>query len=140
MICPDQDITPILCVEDDSVTRTLLVQILRERFSNLLVARDGAEGLELFRRHRPALVLTDILMPVMDGLQMARAIKSESPGTGIIVLTARGDSELMLQAIETGVTDYVLKPLIPERILAAIDKCLRVHSLERELLGAKART
>ena len=140
MIRPAQDLTPILCVEDDAVTRKLLVQILRERFANLLVAKDGAEGLDLFRIHHPALVITDILMPVMDGLQMARAIKAESPGTAIIVLTARGDSELMLSAIETGVADYVLKPIIQERILAAIDKCLRIRSLERELLGAKART
>ena len=134
------DPTPILCVEDDAVTRKLLVQILEGRFASILVARDGAEGLDQFLRHRPALVLTDILMPGLDGIQMARAIKAEAPGTGIIVLTARDDSGLLLSAIETGVTDYVLKPLVPERIFAAIDKCLRVGALERELRAAKGRT
>jgi diguanylate cyclase (GGDEF)-like protein/PAS domain S-box-containing protein len=137
---PDQDPNPILCVEDDPVTRKLLVRILGERFANLLVAKDGAEGLDLFLRHRPALVITDILMPGLDGIQMARAIKAEAPSTGIIVLTSKGDADLLLSAIDTGVTDYVLKPPVPERIFAAIAKCLRVSALERELRGAKART
>jgi diguanylate cyclase (GGDEF)-like protein/PAS domain S-box-containing protein len=132
--------SPILCVEDDAVTRMLLVGILRERFANVMVAKDGAEGLDLFLRHRPGLVITDILMPGLDGIQMARAIKAECPSCGIIVLTARGDTDLLLSAIETGVTDYVLKPLVPERIFAAIAKCLRVGALERELRSAKART
>ena len=131
--------TTILCVEDDAVTRKLLVRLLRERFPGLLVAKDGAEGLDLFLRHRPSLVVTDILMPGLDGIQMARAIRAESPGCGIIVLTSRGDSEILLSAIETGVNDYVLKPLDPRRIFEAIDKCLRVSALERELRSAKAR-
>jgi diguanylate cyclase (GGDEF)-like protein/PAS domain S-box-containing protein len=127
-------------VEDDAVTRRLLVQILRERFPNVLEAKDGAEGLNQFLRHRPALVITDILMPGLDGIQMARAIKAERPNTGIIVLTARDDSRLLLAAIELGVTDYLLKPLASEPIFAAIAKCLRVSALERALWAAKART
>jgi diguanylate cyclase (GGDEF)-like protein/PAS domain S-box-containing protein len=71
---------------------------------------------------------------------MARAIKAERPNTGIIVLTARDDSHLLQAAIELGVTDYLLKPLDPERIFAAIAKCLRVSALERALWAAKART
>jgi len=130
----------ILCVEDDATTRKLLVRILEPRFPQLLVAKDGAEGLDLFLRHRPALVITDIVMPGLDGIRMARAIKAQSPGVGIIVLTARGESEHLLSAIDAGVADYVLKPLVPERIFAAIAKCLRLGALETELRGALART
>lgn len=130
----------ILCVEDDPVTLKLLVRILEQRFPTPLAARDGAEGLELFLRHRPALVITDLMMPGLDGIGMARAIKEASPGTGIIVLTARGEAEHLLSAIETGVADYVLKPLVPERIFAAIARCLRLGALEAELRGALART
>jgi len=136
---PAEPETVILCVEDDAVTRKLLTRILRAPFPGLLVAKDGAEGLDLFLRHRPALVITDIQMPGLDGIQMARAIKAECPSCGIIVLTSRGDSDVLLSAIEIGVNDYVLKPLVPERILAAIAKCLQVGALERELRGAKAR-
>ena len=136
---PDLESTPILCVEDDAATRKLLARIVGTRFANVLVAKDGAEGLDLFLRHRPSLVITDILMPGLDGIQMARAIKAESPAAGIIVITSRGDSEHLLSAIEIGVSDYVLKPLGPERIFAAIAKCMRVGALERELRGAKAR-
>jgi diguanylate cyclase (GGDEF)-like protein/PAS domain S-box-containing protein len=140
MTKPELESTLILCVEDDVVTRKLLAQILQSRYANVLVAKDGAEGLDLFLRHRPALVLTDIQMPGLDGIQMARAIKAECPSTGIIVLTARDDTPLLLSAIEIGVTDYVLKPLAPERIFTAIAKCQRVSALERELRTAKART
>ncbi|MDR3672997.1 MAG: EAL domain-containing protein [Holophaga sp.] len=140
MAKPELESTPILCVEDDSTTRKLLVQILKARYANVLVAKDGAEGLDLFLRHRPGLVLTDIQMPGLDGIQMARAIKAECPSTGIIVLTARDDTPLLLSAIEIGVTEYVLKPLAQERIFSAIAKCLRVSALERELRTAKART
>ena len=130
----------ILCVEDDSVSRTLLAQMLRTRFSSLFMAKDGIEGLELFRRHHPALVITDIQMPNLDGIQMAQVIKEESPETMIIVTTARGDAEMLLSAIEVGVFDYVIKPLAPPRLYAAIEKCLKYSAMERELRHSKART
>lgn len=76
-----KDATPILCVEDDPVSLALMVRILERRFSRVLVARDGAEGLEVFQRVRPAIVVTDIHMPAMNGIEMARAIKAEAPGT-----------------------------------------------------------
>ncbi len=131
---------PVLCVEDDSVSRALLARILRPNFSNVLMAKDGVEGLDLFHRHRPPLVITDIQMPNLDGIRMAQVIKEECPETMIIITTSRGDAEMLLSAIEVGVFDYVIKPLAPSRLYAAIDKCLKVKAMERELRQSKERT
>ena len=136
----DKDPTPILCVEDEPAARNLLVHILKRRFTNLIVARDGAEGLDLFRQYCPPLVITDIRMPVLDGIRMARSIRAESPGTRIIFTTALDETEQLLQAIEIGVTDYVVKPMAPSRLFEAIDKCLQLSALETELRSSKAKT
>ena len=127
---------PILVVEDDKPTCKVLVKILSARFEQVLVAKDGEEGLELFLHHRPALVITDIRMPLRDGISMAREIKTRSPSTKIIVITSYGSADLLLAAIEIGVTDYILKPLVPERVNEAVDKSLQVDLLEN-LLAAR---
>jgi len=130
----------ILCVEDEAMTRTHLVRILQDRFPQVLMARDGQEGLELFRQHRPGLVITDIRMPRRSGIDMARVIRAEAPEVKIIVLTSYGSADLLLAAIEIGVTDYILKPLSTDRVLEAIEKSMQVALLERQLLEAKAQT
>ncbi|MDR3672689.1 MAG: EAL domain-containing protein [Holophaga sp.] len=135
-----KDVNPVLCVEDDGPTLKALVKILEARFQQVLVARDGAEGLELFQRHQPSMVITDIKMPRMDGIAMAREIRARAPGTRIIVITSYGSAELLLAAIETGVNDYILKPLSAERVYAALDKCLRVIVLEHQVQDAHAQT
>jgi diguanylate cyclase (GGDEF)-like protein len=135
----EKESTPILCVEDDRATRALIVHILGKRFSRILVAKDGAEGLEIFKRHRPPIVVTDIDMPEMNGIDMARAIRVEEPNTQIIVITASGESAAILAAVDVGIIDYVLKPIATERLNTAVDKCFRVKVLERALLSSKNR-
>jgi diguanylate cyclase (GGDEF)-like protein/PAS domain S-box-containing protein len=136
----DKDPTLILCVEDEPTARTLLVHVLQRRFANVLAAGDGAEGLEMFRKHLPSLVITDIKMPRLDGIRMARAIRTERPGTRIIITTALDEAGQLLSAIEVGVSDYVIKPLAPKRLYEAVDKCLRLSALETELRSSKAKT
>jgi len=133
-------VSKVLCVEDDGPTRKVLVKILQARFSQVLVAKDGVEGLALFLRHRPDLVITDIKMPNLDGITMAREIRAQEPSTKIIVITSYGSSDLLLAAIEIGVTDYILKPLASDRVHDAIDKCLQVILLEHQVLDANAQT
>lgn len=136
---PEKDSTPVLCVEDDSASRTLLVRILEKRFSRVLVAVNGAEGLELFRRHHPPLVITDIHMPVMSGIEMARVIKAEAPLTHIIITTTHDESQAILSAIDVGVIDYVVKPIAAERLHSAIDRCVQVTTLKQALVSSKSR-
>jgi diguanylate cyclase (GGDEF)-like protein/PAS domain S-box-containing protein len=134
-----KDATPILCVEDDAASRALLVYILEKRFAQVLVAENGAEGLALFQRHHPPMVIADIHMPVMNGIDMARAIKAEAPATHLIITTALGEAEMILSAVDVGVIDYVLKPITAPRLHAAIDKFLHVTTLEQAVLSSKTR-
>src|SRR5512141_925883 len=136
----EKESASVLCVEDDPVTLSLLVHILKKRFSHVLVAMDGVEGLEVFKRHRPKVVVTDIYMPAMNGIDMARTIKAEAPGTHIIVITAHDESAAILSAVDVGVVDYVLKPIEAKRLGSAIDKCFQITTLERALLISKSRT
>ena len=135
----DLDPTPILLVEDDAASTTLMVRILEKRFSRLLLARDGEEGLDLFRHHHPPMVITDLLMPGMNGIDMARAIKAEAPSAHIIVTTALAEAGMILSAVDIGVIDYVLKPVTAQRLLAAVDKCFQVTTLEQALRLSKTR-
>jgi diguanylate cyclase (GGDEF)-like protein/PAS domain S-box-containing protein len=135
----EKEATPVLCVEDDATARGLLVHILKRRFSTVIVAKDGIEGLALFREHHPELVITDIQMPRLDGIGMARMICQEAPATPIIITTAHGEADLLLAAIDIGVSAYVLKPVTPKRLQEAISKCLQLAALEKALLRSKTR-
>lgn len=133
----------VLYVEDEESARDEIVELLRRRVREVFTARDGSEGLAMFRECKPDLVMTDIRMPVMDGLKMARAIREESKGALIIVTTAHSDAAYMLDAIDIGVDQYVVKPVSVEKLARAIDTCaerieyraaLKLHLAEREVL------
>jgi diguanylate cyclase (GGDEF)-like protein len=100
---------------------------------NLLLAEGGKNGLALYVAHRPDIVMTDIRMPGMNGIQMAREIKALDKGARIIALTAASDTSYIIDAIEVGISNYVLKPISLEKLIAAIDKCLDAIRLENQL-------
>ena len=121
----------VLYVEDDPATREELVEILQRRVREVCTARDGSEGLALYRERAPDLVVTDIRMPVMDGLTMARTIRKENRGALIIVTTAHIDTPYMLDAIAIGVDQYVVKPVNVEKLDGALDKCAEIIEYRR---------
>jgi YesN/AraC family two-component response regulator len=116
----------VLYAEDEAITREEISLFLKRRVRDVVVARDGKEGLELFRRLKPDLVITDIRMPVMDGLRMARTIRGENKAALIIVTTAHSDASYMLDAIDVGVDQYVVKPVSIERLAGAVGKCAEI--------------
>ncbi len=120
----------VLYVEDEAFTRLEIQQFLRRRVREVYIAENGDEGLALFREKHPDVVLTDIRMPVMDGLKMAREIRSLDRDVPIIITTAHSDAPYMMDAIEVGVDQYVIKPVDMEKLSAAIGKCA-------ELIGAR---
>ena len=125
----------VLYVEDDEEIREQLARILRRRVGALYLAGNGQEGLEAYRRHRPDLIITDILMPLMDGLTMAAEIRRESRTTPIIVTTAFERPDYLIRSIELGIDKYVIKPVRKDLLLEALDKCaagLRAAALLRE--------
>jgi len=101
----------LLYVEDEQVAREELEEYLKIAVGKLYVAKDGEEALALFKEYHPDIVLTDISMPKMNGLEMSKRIKQLSILTPIIVATAFDNSKYMVEAIEIGIDGYMLKPL-----------------------------
>ena len=128
----------VLYVEDDKSARYGMGELLRRRVRTLLEAENGAQGLELFREHRPEVVVTDINMPVMGGLAMTREIKALDRRAQVIVTTAYSDTSDLMQAIEVGVDAYVVKPVDQQKLVEALEKCVRVTFLEREIKRQEA--
>ncbi len=126
----------ILFVEDDATTRKLLRTFLERRLGEVVDAADGAEGLARFEVERPQLVLTDIQMPVMDGLSMAAQIRLRGEAVPIIVATEFEEVAYLKRSIDLGVDRYVTKPIDGaqlEAALLAVARRLRAEaSLERE--------
>lgn len=115
----------VLYVEDADFAREALAYYLKRRCKTVDVASNGKIGLEMFQTHRYDVVLTDIRMPVMDGLEMARSIKSIDKDVPVIVITAHAEIANTTLAEEIGVNDFIRKPVYPERVTEAICKCVQ---------------
>ncbi len=118
----------ILVVEDDPAMRRFLVNILRQQYS-VVEAENGKEALDIATRERPDLVLSDVVMPVMSGLQLAQAMKRSADTTDIpiVLLTAQGAAEKAADGLSSGANDYVSKPFSPRELLARVETQLRLH-------------
>jgi formate hydrogenlyase transcriptional activator len=125
----------LLYVEDDEQTQKLVIQILRLKFPRitLLLAQNGQDGLNLYSEHRPDVVVTDVRMPIIDGIRMSKKIKELDKEANIIVLSAADESNYILEAIDIGINNYVLKPLNVEKFTAALERCLDKISLTEQL-------
>jgi len=123
----------ILLVEDDIASSFLLERIISKFTSKVFTAKNGKRGLEIFTKEKPDLVITDIGMPVMNGLEFSKEIKYISPKTHIVVLSAFDNKESLLEAINIGIDQYLLKPVDSEIIKKAITKGLQILYLEQEL-------
>lgn len=118
-----RDEITLLIAEDDGAAREMLQKTLPRRFPGVkaLVASNGEEGLKLFLRHTPEIVLTDIAMPIMDGFAMAREISSRRPETVIIAISAHSSREFRDRIAEAGIVQHVEKPIDLRRLFAEIE-------------------
>ncbi len=101
----------ILTIDDDTVLRQNIAAYLDDSGFIVIEAENGKVGLELFRKEKPDLVLTDIKMPLMNGLEVLEAISKESPETPVIVMSGLGEMKDVIQALRLGSWDYLPKPL-----------------------------
>ncbi len=122
----------ILYVEDADFTREALAYFLKRRFQRVDITGDGQKGLALFQANQYDLVLTDVMMPVMDGLEMARRIKALNPAVPVIVISAYSDQESRQRAADAGVDDFLVKPFYPEMVCEAIYKCIMAKRLQTQ--------
>jgi len=123
----------VLYVEDDDETRDELELVLQRWFNSLYVAVNGQEGLDLYQKHKPDIVITDIQMPKMNGLSMSADIKQINPDQEIIILSAYNDVEYLFRALELGIKHYVTKPISLQRLMEKLSEIKRHMGLESEV-------
>ena len=114
----------VLIVEDDKHIAELLQLYLQKEGYAVTVAYDGGQGLEAFRTVQPDMVLLDVMMPVMDGWAVCKAIRAESQ-TPVIMLTAKSQTEDKITGLRSGADDYITKPFEMREVLARIEAVLR---------------
>ena len=114
----------VLIVEDDRNIAELLQLYLEKEGYAVTLAADGGQGLSKFRSLSPDLVLLDVMMPVMDGWSVCRAIRAESK-TPVIMLTAKGETDDKVAGLKAGADDYITKPFEMKEVLARIEAVLR---------------
>ncbi len=114
----------ILVIDDDEDTTDLLELFLSPATSTVLVAHSGKDGIELAKKHSPDLIILDLLMPVMTGWQVCKAVRefSEAP---ILILSAVDSPDIIAQALDLGADDYLIKPVSSSSLIARLNKLMR---------------
>jgi len=122
----------LLLVEDNPVTRDSMVMLLEVFFSTIIVAVDGEDGLEKFKNNEIDIVITDIDMPIIDGLTMAEQIKDIDKNVSILLLSAYREPKYFIQSIQLGIDGYLLKPFNIEMFLNVLKNILGKIGLQKE--------
>ncbi len=124
----------ILYVEDDEISRKSLGLIIKRRYPEiaLLLAANGKEGLDMYKTWRPGLVITDIIMPVMDGIRMIKEIREINPDVGVIVTSASCDVESFSNAVDLDPRFYLCKPIDLNRLFDTINELLAGQTVVSE--------
>jgi len=107
----------ILLAEDEEKLSELMQDAIGEYFKNFTVVKDGEEALNSYNKERPDIIITDILMPKISGLELLKTLREQDEKVPIIILSAHSDTDKLLQAIEFGATRYFIKPLDPDELL-----------------------
>jgi two-component system, chemotaxis family, chemotaxis protein CheY len=116
----------ILIVDDATFMRTMIKAILsKSGFENTAEADSGVSAVEKYIRHRPALTLMDITMPEMDGISAVKVIRKIDPEANIVMCSAISQEDMVIEAIESGASDFIVKPFPPERLVEAVSRALR---------------
>ena len=122
----------VLSVEDDSVTREYISEFLSTIFDSLIVAVDGIDGLEKFKKNDINLVITDIMMPKLNGIKMLEEIRKLDNNCHTIIISQHNESNILLESIKLNVDGYLLKPIDFEIILDIIEKIVEKSKFEYE--------
>ncbi|HTY37525.1 MAG TPA: HD domain-containing phosphohydrolase [Bacteroidota bacterium] len=131
------DQTKVLIVDDDDAQRQILLAVLHtEPTYEVLVAEDGAQGLRLAQEQRPTIIISDIYMPVMDGVELCSKVKSDSKlrETMFILLTGSSDVKDKVRGFDSGADDYVTRPVHADELLSRVRASLRIRAMHDEMV------
>jgi signal transduction histidine kinase len=123
----------ILVIDDERASLDMLSLLLEAYDYTVSTAESAEAGLDIFRKEQPLIVLTDIKMPGMDGIQLLQTIKEESPDTEVIMITGHGDIELAIQSLKYEATDFVTKPIHSDVLMIALKRANERISFKREI-------
>ena len=141
LLIAERKIPLLLVVDDDVVIRSMLMKALQKQGFNVIEAQNGAEGLELFRIHRPDMVLLDVLMPVMNGFEACQVIRELDPEhtVPVIMLTGLDDVVSVDKAFDAGATDFITKPINWSLFSQRVRYALRSREMDFELRKSRYR-
>jgi len=116
----------LLYAEDEQKTRELHIDYIQSRYNFIIYeACDGEEALSIYKEQNPDIVLTDISMPKMTGLELSKEIRKISKHTKIIIVTAHSEKEKLLQAISMNMIDYIVKPIMRQQLKDSLDIAIK---------------
>ncbi len=115
----------VLCVEDDEIARENTVEYLENYFENIYEASDAITGLKLFNQIDPEIIITDIQMPKLNGLEFIKKIREKNKKTQVIVLSAFSNKEYLFEAIELQLVKYLIKPIKENELKKALESCIQ---------------
>lgn len=115
----------ILCVDDAAFMRMMVKNALNQNgYTDVTEASDGADAVAKYDEIHPDLVIMDITMPNMDGLEALKAIKGKDPNANVVMCSAMGQEAMVVEAIKAGAKDFIVKPFKPDRIIKTVTSIL----------------
>ncbi|TCW38679.1 two-component system chemotaxis response regulator CheY [Thermohydrogenium kirishiense] len=116
----------IMIVDDAAFMRMMIKDIItKNNLGSVIEAEDGSVAVEKYNQEKPDLVLMDITMPEMDGIQAVRQIVKKDPNAKIVMCSAKGQQAMVIEAIQAGAKDFIVKPFQPDRVIEAVKKMLK---------------
>ena len=125
----------VLIVDDESVIRELCARVLHDY--HFIQAENGEEALDIFLRGGIDVILTDVMMPKMDGLELLKRVKEQEPTAVVVIMTGYADKELILEALKADADDFITKPLNMLQLKSAVEKALVKKALKEEIVNLK---
>jgi DNA-binding response OmpR family regulator len=130
-------VTTVLVVDDDATVREVVATYLRRDGLEVIEADDGSAALSVDSEHDPDLVVLDLMLPGLDGLEVFRRLRARRGGIPVVMLTARGDEDDRVLGLEIGADDYVAKPFSPRELVLRVQALLRRTSQASEATPAR---
>lgn len=126
----------VLLIDDDDGIRELMRKIIEKEGFDAIVAMDGKDGLEIFKKEKPEIIITDLKMPKVDGMEVLHTVKKIAPDTEVIIVTGYGDYDTVITALREGAIDYLKKPIDFKELSISLGRC-REKILARKKMEIK---